>query len=125
MYKVFEDVANFLKIKEIHISNHVFGLHYKVTVVMLIAFSLLGTQKQYFGDPIDCIASDDAEKKLGDTYCWIHSTYTVRGLKKHEEIAPGVGKPSKDQEKYFVAYYQWVPLFLFFQVCIHCFIQFQ
>lgn len=44
-----------IKLDNYCIDNNVFRLHYKATVIFLVAFSLLVTSNQYFGDPIDCI----------------------------------------------------------------------
>lgn len=66
-----------LKVEKIHIDNNVFKLHYKVTVILLVVFSILLSSKQYFGDPIDCDV-DGGRKDFMDTYCWIYGTYVVK-----------------------------------------------
>ncbi len=43
-----------LKPEDISIDNFVFRLHYKMTVLVLLASSVVGVAKQYFGDPINC-----------------------------------------------------------------------
>ena len=58
------------------IDNFCFRLHYKVTFLIFVTCSLLVSSKQYIGDPIDCMV-DGVPDKLMDTYCWIHSTYSV------------------------------------------------
>ena len=40
------------------ISSIVFSLTTKVTVVLILVFSLLVTASTYFGDPIDCIVEE-------------------------------------------------------------------
>ena len=89
---------------------------------VLVAFSILVTQKQYFGDPIDCIV-DKIPSGLMDTYCWIHSTYTIPalvGAKVGVEVPhPGIANPNSQSDEYEVKYhkyYQWVTLFLYLQV---------
>ena len=47
-----------------------FSLHTKVTVVILVTFSLVVTAQQFIGDPIDCIVTKDVPAKMMDTYCW-------------------------------------------------------
>lgn len=65
-----------VKLEQIHTDNNVFKLHYKVTVILLLAFSVLLTSKQYFGDPIDCDVEE--RKEVIDTFCWISGTFTVK-----------------------------------------------
>lgn len=55
VYDLFGSVKSLVKLDDYCIDNNVFRLHYKATVIFLIAFSLLVTSNQYFGDPIDCI----------------------------------------------------------------------
>lgn len=124
MYDVFGTIKGLLKVDSVSIDNNIFRLHYKATMFVLVAFSLLVTQKQYFGDPIDCIVSD-IDSDLMDTYCWIHSTFTIPSLmdkKVGVEVPhPGISNPSihKSDEQYEIRYhkyYQWVTLFLYLQV---------
>ena len=77
MDQLFGNLKAFIKPQSCVIDNHVFRLHYKFSVVVLIAFSLMVTARQYFGDPIDCISKDDIPNKLLDTYCWIHTTFSL------------------------------------------------
>ena len=58
------------------IDDFVFRLHSKVTVVILLTFSLIVTASQFIGDPIDCVV-EDIPSEVMDTYCWIHSTFTL------------------------------------------------
>ncbi len=55
VYELFGSVKRLIKLDQVCIDNNVFRLHYKATVIFLVAFSLLVTSNQYFGDPIDCI----------------------------------------------------------------------
>lgn len=90
---------------------------------LLVACSLLITQKQYFGDPIDCIV-EGVPAGLMNTYCWTHSTYTIpalTGAVVGEEVPhPGIATPAihgydDEHETKHHKYYQWVTLFLFLQ----------
>ena len=54
-----------------------FRLHYGATVTFLLAFSLIVTTRQYVGNPIDCVHTKDIPEDVLNTYCWIHSTYTI------------------------------------------------
>lgn len=119
MFDVFGSVKGLLKIDSVCIDNNVFRLHYKVTVIILIAFSLVVTSRQYIGDPIDCIV-DEIPLNVMDTYCWIYSTFTVPdrlgGRIGKDVVQPGVGShvEGEDEVRYH-KYYQWVCFVLFFQ----------
>jgi len=119
MYDVFGSIKGLLKIDSVSIDNNIFRMHYKATMFVLVAFSILVTQKQYFGDPIDCIV-DKIPPNMMDTYCWIHSTYTIPSLVNASRDVvphPGVGNHNQMQDKEVVyhKYYQWVTLFLYLQ----------
>lgn len=122
MFDVFGSVKGLLKIDQVCIDNNVFRMHYKATVIILIAFSLLVTSRQYIGDPIDCIV-DEIPLGVMDTYCWIYSTFTVTGhltgTTGHNVVQPGVGShvDGEDEVKYH-KYYQWVCFVLFFQAIL-------
>lgn len=124
MYDVFGSIRGLLKIDSVSIDNNIFRLHYKGTMFLLVAFSLLITQKQYFGDPIDCIV-EGVSPTIMDTYCWIHSTFTIpalTGAKVGDVVPhPGIANPhihgtDEMHEKRHHKYYQWVTLFLYLQV---------
>ena len=72
----FGDLKKFLKFDSVWIDNSVFRLHYKATCMVFIAASMFSGQKQYFGDPIDCMV-DGVPGGTMDTYCWIHGTYSI------------------------------------------------
>lgn len=63
----------------------------------------------------------DIPEDVLNTYCWIHSTYTLKSLfkkKAGEQIPyPGVGNSEgKEIDRKVYKYYQWVCFCLFFQV---------
>lgn len=121
MFDVFGSVKGLLKLDSVCIDNNVFRLHYKATVITLVAFSLLVTSRQYIGDPIDCIV-DDIPLHVMDTYCWIYSTFTIpdrTGIVGRDMVQPGVAThvEGKDEVKYH-KYYQWVCFTLFFQAIL-------
>lgn len=122
MFDVFGSVKGLLKIDQVCIDNNIFRLHYKATVIILIAFSLLVTSRQYIGDPIDCIV-DEIPLGIMDTYCWIYSTYTIpnrlAGRIGQDMVQPGVTghRDGHDEVKYH-KYYQWVCFTLFFQAML-------
>lgn len=122
MFDVFGSVKGLLKLDQVCIDNNIFRLHYKATVVILIAFSLLVTSRQYIGDPIDCIV-DEIPLNVMDTYCWIYSTFTIpnrlTGVAGRDVVQPGVSShvDGHDEVKYH-KYYQWVCFVLFFQAML-------
>lgn len=124
MFDVFGSVKGLLKLDQVCIDNNIFRLHYKATVIILVAFSLLVTSRQYIGDPIDCIV-DEIPLNVMDTYCWIYSTFTIpnrlSGVVGKDIVQPGVGShnEAEDEVKYH-KYYQWVCFVLFFQaICFY------
>ena len=62
MFALFGDVKALFKLESTATDNVVFRLHYKVTVIILIACSILVTSKTYIGDPIDCIVEEIPSK---------------------------------------------------------------
>lgn len=70
MLDVFRSLKTLLKTSRIQIDNNVFKLHYSITVILLLAFCIIITTKQYVGDPIDCLRSDAIPQSVINTYCW-------------------------------------------------------
>ncbi|GFT02715.1 innexin inx2 [Trichonephila clavipes] len=122
MDKLFESLKGVLKFQGVVIDNHVFRLHYKVTLPILVAFSLLVTSRQYIGDPISCISKDDIPTRVLDTFCWIHSTFSLENawFKKVglEVPYPGIDKYTNGEKRIYHAYYQWVCFVLFLQALL-------
>ncbi|KAI5637329.1 innexin domain-containing protein [Phthorimaea operculella] len=125
MLDVFRGLKNLIKVNYVHIDSPVFRLHYSITVILLISFSLIVTTRQYVGNPIDCIHTKDIPEDVLNTYCWIHSTYTLKSFfnkKVGVEVPyPGIGnsreKGKEDMsDRKIYKYYQWVCFCLFFQV---------
>ena len=71
---VFTSVRYLLKPEEICIDNWIFKLHYRITVLFLLASSAIGVSKQYFGDPINCQVYS-----LGGLYFGLFPAYMGRG----------------------------------------------
>ena len=119
MLEVFDSVKGLLKLDKVNIDNDIFRLHYKATVIVLTTFSLLVTSRQFIGDPIQCIVEGVPEYVM-DTYCWIHSTFTIPNRISTERIGidvphPGIGVVREDDDIKYHKYYQWVCFVLFFQ----------
>jgi len=124
MIDAFDELKNFLKFDHCKIDNSVFRLHYKGTVLIMALASLLATTGQYIGDPIDCMVTDIPGDMM-DTYCWIHSTFSVpaRWVGKQGVDIPHPGiSPTADleegQEVKYHKWYQWVAFFLFLEVLL-------
>lgn len=110
------------RIRNVSNDDIVFMMHYRVTTIILLVFSVLVTCSQFFGDPIDCIKGGDVPDQIVNTFCWVEGTFTIpRGLTKAigTEVAhPGVTKYERfidDDEVIRHKYYQWVSLVLFLQ----------
>lgn len=119
VFDLFGSLRSITKLDQVCIDNNAFRLHYKATVILLVASSILVTGRQYFGDPIDCIQRDDIPQNVMDTFCWIHSTFTLPGALTKEVgvdvIAPGVDNYKPGEKKVYHKYYQWVCFVLFIQ----------
>lgn len=120
MLDIFRELRGLLRVSHVHIDSWVFRLHYSVTTTCMFAFSLIVSAKQYVGNPIDCIHSKDIPEEVLNTYCWIHSTYTIPSAfwkRIGFDVAhPGVDKTIDPEERRYHKYYQWVCFCLFFQV---------
>ncbi|XP_076342636.1 innexin inx2-like [Tachypleus tridentatus] len=121
MESVLNFIKSFVKAKKIVIDSFVCRIHHKASVILLLACSILVTAKQYVGDPIDCIgiSKTDIPTDLLDTYCWIHSTFSVqKGWDKKvglEVPYPGVDKYTEGDKRIHHTYYQWVCFMLMIQ----------
>lgn len=98
------------------IDNHVFRLHYRMTVIILLSAIGLVTSKQFIGNPINCMS--DMGGGIMDIYCWIHSTYSVNtkfnGTQGVDFPHPGLGPDSAGGHHYH-KFYQWVIFVLVLQ----------
>ena len=80
---IFDSVKGYLKFDHVWIDNVVFRLHYKATFIIFVTASLFLTSRQFFGDPIDCYV-EGVQGGIMDTYCWIHSTYSIPTRYAHQ-----------------------------------------
>ncbi|KAM3959195.1 innexin 4 [Aphomia sociella] len=114
MIDLFMPFRAFLKFDNICTDNNIFRMHYKVTVIMLLVFTLLVTSKQFFGEPIHCMndGEKDTDADAINSYCWIYGTYTLRSKLVGDEgknmAYLGVGPPTENDEQIKHTYYQWV-----------------
>ena len=120
MLDLFRGLQGLMKPHQVVIDSSIFRLHYSATVTFLLAFSIITTTRQYVGNPIDCVHTKDIPEDVLNTYCWIHSTYTIPSAfwkRIGIDVAhPGIDKTIDPEERRYVRYYQWVCFCLFFQV---------
>lgn len=121
MLDVFGALNNrLLKISTVNIDNHVFKLHYRATVILMIAFSLLVTSRQYIGDPISCMSTaSDLPRNVLDQYCWVSTTFSLpAAFDKRVGVDvpyPGIDRSTPEEKRIYHQYYQWVCFVLFLQ----------
>lgn len=122
MLHILGNLKKLLSIPRVSIDCFVFRLHHQLTVLVLVAFAVLVTTKQYVGDPIECDRSSGVPAGVINVYCWIHATYSIKSLFSNADgkriVYPGVGNGADFTDgadvKYH-KYYQWVCLMLFLQ----------
>ncbi|XP_064544709.1 innexin inx5 [Drosophila montana] len=137
MYTAVKPLSKYLQLKSVRIYDGVFTLHAKVTCALLLAFTVLLSAKQYFGDPLICI-SNMQSKDFVNSHCWTMGMYimnydddalaayreeTVELQYKRsfetEEFKPTIDsnllyntapllQSATGQERVFLRYYQWV-----------------
>jgi len=121
MLGLFSSLREFITVDDVRIDSNTSRLHYKVTVLIFVTASLLVTSGQYIGDPIDCIV-DGVPGGLMDTYCWIHSTFSIpsrwAGKIGVDVPHPGVHPVVDGEEVKYHKYYQWVAFVLFLQAAM-------
>lgn len=121
MFGTLHELKTFFTFRRVSTEGLVFKMHYRATVCFILASSLMVAAKQYVGDPIYCMHSKEVPHDVINTYCWIHSTFSVKSafLKKvgtdisHPGIENSLGGQKPRQE---YRYYQWVFFFLLLQV---------
>ncbi|GAB6024554.1 hypothetical protein CHUAL_009707 [Chamberlinius hualienensis] len=106
MYPVLSAVIANIKGGGTIIDNPVFCLHYKCTCWILIAFSIVVTSNQFFGDPINCFNSLEMPEKRFDKIVGI------------DVVEPGIDKRLPEDQVIYHAYYQWVCFYLILQGCM-------
>jgi hypothetical protein len=121
MLEVFNQLKSFFTFRRITSEGLVFKLHYRATMCIILGFCLMVAARQYVGDPIKCIHGKDLPNEVINTFCWVHSTFSVKSafLKRvgidisHPGIENSLAgeKPRKEYR-----YYQWVVFCLLLQV---------
>lgn len=108
-------------------TNTVWRLHSRITVYMLVLFTILLSARAYFGDPIECISSAAPSVRPSlHSFCWTLGTYISRDPKFVDaswdiiEIGAKMGHIPKE-ERFYQKYYQWVPFLLAIQAFLFSF----
>ena len=85
MLDLLRGLKSLVKLSHVQIDSSIFRLHYTITVMACLAFSLLVTARQYVGNPIDCVHTKDIpevrmdfnkedykqSKTLENTFCFV------------------------------------------------------
>lgn len=119
MLPVLSSLRGLLKIQSISIDSSIDRLHYKVTVIFLVAFSILVTSGQFFGEPMSCDFPDSPYHSL-NTYCYMQSTFINKQSftdSTHGRFPTHLRNPglTEEHQKRYYGYYQWVFIVLFLQ----------
>ena len=64
MLHLFLGLKSLVKVSRFHTDCSVFRLHYRATVVVLLAFTFIVTSRHYVGSAIMCIHTDDIPKDV-------------------------------------------------------------
>jgi hypothetical protein len=130
MIDVFGSIRSLFKVQRVAEDTLIFRLHYRATVALLLAGCLTLACKSISGSPIHCEASGSVDKVVLETFCWLHTTYSMihafnmslgRSIPYPGVSNSGVSKtevhghgphPLVKQHKY----YQWVIFALLLQV---------
>lgn len=105
----FQPLAKFLQLKKICIYDNIFIIHSKCTMVILLAFALLLSAKQYFGDPIQCM-TDLKFTEFVHSYCWTFGTFIIPSTVVNSDSKVAVGLGTNLLERSTLRYYQWVAI---------------
>ncbi|XP_065361903.1 innexin inx5-like [Calliphora vicina] len=96
-----------MQLKSVNIYDTVFILHSKCTMILLLTFALLLSGKQYFGEPINCMA-DLKFKNFVHSYCWTFGTFIIPTVVADNRSSIEVGVSPNAVEHLSLRYYQWV-----------------
>lgn len=128
MIDLFGSIRSLFKVHRVAEDSMIFRLHYRATVAVLLAGCLTLACKSISGSPIHCDAPGSVDKVVLETFCWLHTTYSmVRAFNmsigqavpypgvsnsKNEGLHGHTPHPLVKQHKY----YQWVIFLLLLQV---------
>ncbi|AIK25668.1 Vinx1 [Hyposoter didymator ichnovirus] len=119
MLTAFNSLRNILRLHNSAIDSNFFRLHYKITVGVLVIFSVLAHSKEYFGEPMDCHFSEYPHGSLNN-YCAVQSTFIIVPSVKAGDpstMDKDMTRPAQaeSREKRYYSYYQWVSVALLIQ----------
>jgi len=98
----------FLGVGEVSIDNLTFKLHYRYSVTLLVAASVLVQTSQFFGDPVQCeTAEDSVDDDVLNSYCWMYSSFDVPNTFNFP-----CTRKNYEGTYLYNTYYQWVSIFL-------------
>ncbi|ELT89368.1 hypothetical protein CAPTEDRAFT_66322, partial [Capitella teleta] len=86
-------------------------LSHRYTCVLLVAFAIMSTARQYMLKPITCWAPKHftgSHTKFSNSYCWVKNTYYLDWDKE-------IPKEHEEEKRATILYYQWVPFILLLQ----------
>lgn len=72
VFNAISPIFKLLRVKNVDIYNAVFKLNTRLTVMLLLIFSVLVSAHEILGEPMQC----DSGEKLNDI-CWINGTYII------------------------------------------------
>lgn len=102
MIHLMATLRGLLKPQSVHIDNIFFCLHYRLTLIFLLTFSVLVGSRQYFREPLNCEFSEYPNGDLNN-YCFVQATFV------REQSGKSRGRMR------FYSYYSWVSLALLVQ----------
>jgi hypothetical protein len=121
MFRLFDNLKLFFRIRRTWTGGLVFRLHYQVTVCIILTSCAVLAARQYVGEPIHCIHSNDLPQNVINAFCWVHSTFSMESaFTKRVDVDishPGVDNSQSGQGATREhRYYQWVAFCLVLQV---------
>lgn len=85
MYSVVQPISKLLNVKHFVTSDIYFLINTKLTVVLLILFSVLLSALDLLRTSIDCYTdNNDRRKAMMDNYCWSMGTYICKNATRGE-----------------------------------------
>lgn len=141
MFAVLSPLQQFISPKGSTSENFVFMLHYKVTCILLVAFSAIAASRHFFGEPISCSTANmpsSEDRDMIEKFCLGTGTYSISGsfygTVGKDVLYPGIPLEKFDEfisynpiradrarydhlkvPKVYHHYYQWVGAVLFVQ----------
>ena len=99
MLDLVRGVSSAFRERRVNTDSTIFRLHYQLTFCILMIFTVILAANQYVGKPIRCMHHmDEQPDEVLDTFCWIHSTYTVTEA-FYKEVGVEVPFPGVDNTR--------------------------